>query len=208
MKPRTNISNTAMARNYRRSPTGTKIILALGNPGAPYQTTRHNAGQLILDTYFSSMSAPLLKWKQNKKCHAETIQITIKKTPPARAGEVVYARPLTYMNESGTVARELLKKYGASPNHLLVIHDDSDLITGNVKFTASSRAAGHHGVESIIRALKTQNFPRLRIGIRPPMSKNKSETFVLKRFSAEERIVFEKSVAPKAIRLMASWLAC
>lgn len=191
-----------MARSYRHSPAGTKIILALGNPGVPYQTTRHNAGQLILDAYFSNMSAPLLKWKQNKKCHAEIIQTTIGKTP------VVYARPLTYMNESGTVARELLKKYSASPNHLLVIHDDSDLITGNVKFTASSRAAGHHGVESIIRALKTQNFPRLRIGIRPPMSKGKSETFVLKRFSAEERIVFEKSVAPKAIRSMASWLAC
>ncbi len=163
--------------------------------------TRHNAGIVILSAYCGNAPDILPAWKQNKKIRAETIETTIGKTP------VVYARSLTYMNESGIAAAGLLKKYGARPNHMLVIHDDSDLATGRVKFTTSSRSAGHHGVESIMRTIKTQDFPRLRIGIRPPESKDKSETFVLKRLRMQEQTILQKSVMPQAARFITSWLA-
>lgn len=104
-----------------------------------------------------------------------------------------------YMNESGKFVAKEIKKAGAKLGELLLVHDDSDIALGSYKFSFGRGAAGHHGVESVQAALKTKDFWRLRIGIRPPQEKirQKAEKFVLKKISpADKKIldnVFEKA---------------
>ncbi|OGY64965.1 MAG: hypothetical protein A2214_01600 [Candidatus Harrisonbacteria bacterium RIFOXYA1_FULL_48_8] len=106
-----------------------------------------------------------------------------------------------YMNESGKFVAKELKKAGAKPEELLLVHDDSDIGLGKYKLSFGRGAAGHHGVESAQAALKTKNFWRLRIGIRPigPISpigiikpRKKAGEFVLKKISAEDKKILER----------------
>jgi len=105
---------------------------------------------------------------------------------------VFLAKPQTYMNNSGQAVKFLLKEHGFTENSLIIIHDDFDLPFGEIKIAENSASGGHHGVQSIIDALGTQNFKHVKIGIRPklglPMSQQlKAEDFVLKKFTKEEQ---------------------
>lgn len=98
------------------------------------------------------------------------------------------------MNESGSFVAKILKKKGIKPENLFVIHDDSDIETGKYKVSFGRGSAGHNGVESIIKALKTKNFWRLRIGIRPPIRANqwlKASDFVLKKIGKKDIEILE-----------------
>lgn len=99
------------------------------------------------------------------------------------------------MNESGQFVKKALKKSGAKPEELLIVHDDSDITLGNYKLSLNRSAAGHHGVENIIKALGTKAFWRLRIGIRPLEEKirQKSEKFVLKKISTLDKKILEET---------------
>jgi len=134
------------------------LIAGLGNPGKKYQGTRHNIGFLVID--------------QLKTLNPEG---------------VVLAKPQTFMNNSGKAVKSLLGDYKEKPENLIVVHDDIDLPLGKIKIAKDRGAAGHKGVESIIKELKTKNFTRLRIGIQPKSGKpRKSEIFVLQKFKKEE----------------------
>ncbi len=166
------------------------LIIGLGNPGFKYRKTRHNIGFMALDAFQKENNFP--KFKQNKKAKAEITKGEI------NGQEVFLAKPQTYMNNSGFAVKYLLKESKApSALHscLIVIHDDFDLPLGEMKISQNSGSGGHRGVQSIIDALKTQNFTRARVGIRPIIeglsseanSDNlKAESFVLKKFSKEE----------------------
>ncbi|MCL4530917.1 MAG: aminoacyl-tRNA hydrolase, partial [Chloroflexi bacterium] len=106
----------------------------------------------------------------------------------AAADRAIFVAPLTFMNESGIAAREALKQFGAKPEDLIVIHDDSDLPVGKYKISRNVRAAGHKGVQSIIDVIGTKDFTRIRIGIRPPVEQRraKAETFVLKKITKKD----------------------
>lgn len=108
-----------------------------------------------------------------------------------------------YMNESGKFVSKELKKSGAKPDELLVVHDDSDLTVGNYKLQFGRGAAGHHGVESIQTTIKTNDFWRLRIGIRPinEETRQKAEKFVLKKISVEDKKILERVFENVAIEL-------
>ena len=151
------------------------LIVGLGNPGKKYQNTRHNVGFRVID---------------------ELKSFDLKK--------VRLAKPKTFMNLSGKAIKSLVRKYKLPTANLLVVHDDMDLPLGEIRIVKNRGSAGHKGVESIIRELKTNNFIRFRIGIKTRKSEIKNaEKFVLQKFNKEEekiiKEVIEKTV--KAIEL-------
>lgn len=152
-----------------------KIIVGLGNPGTEYERTYHNVGFLAVD-YFTG-----------KIGHLTAKKINAKKIEYFEHQNIIFVKPLTYMNESGIAIRNALKYFKATPEELLVIHDDSDIAIGEYKLSFERGAGGHRGIESTIQHLKTKKFWRLRIGIRPPLAagavRKKAEEFVLKRIS-------------------------
>jgi len=159
------------------------LIVGLGNPGFKYKKTRHNIGFMALDALQKENNFP--KFKPNKKTKAEITNGQI------NGQEIFLAKPQTYMNSSGEAVKFLTKENGFTENSLIIVHDDFDLPWGEVKISQNSGAGGHHGVQSIIDHLKTQNFTRVRMGIRPPDkpqgdSDLKAESFVLKKFAKND----------------------
>lgn len=166
---------------------GLNIVVGLGNPGKEFENTYHNVGQILLMLLSEADPASnSLKWKKEK--YFEYLGI----------GEVVFIRPLTFMNESGRAVREALKKFDAKPADLTIIQDESDLPIGNFKISFARNSAGHKGVQSIIDALGTNAFRRFRIGIRPTaeLKRKKAGDFALQHISKKDRaaltLVFEK----------------
>lgn len=150
-----------------------KLVVGLGNPGKKYQNTRHNLGFMVLDSMFKN------GWKNEKK-----IQSEIRKFQ-----DLIYAKPQTFMNESGLAVLKILDFYHLSPDDLIIIHDDLDLPLGKIRIQNGSSSAGHKGVSSIIEALKTEDFIRVRIGInRPKEGREDPEKYVLKDFSNDEKL--------------------
>jgi peptidyl-tRNA hydrolase, PTH1 family len=140
-----------------------KLIIGIGNPDKKYESTYHNVGFLFADY--------LTKNFPNSKI----------------------LKSDTYMNESGKFVTKELKKSGVKPEELLIAHDDSDIALGNYKLSFGRGAAGHHGIESIMTSLKSKEFWRLRIGIRPRNEKvrRKAEEFVLKKITSADKKVLE-----------------
>ncbi len=135
-----------------------KLIIGLGNPGIEYQFTLHNLGFLALDRIAEQYSASVAK----RRCRALTGRAVIAGT------EVLLAKPETYMNLSGMAVRALVDEFEAdSARDLIVLYDDLDLPFGALRVRKKGGAGGHHGMESIIGALETQEFTRVRLGISP-----------------------------------------
>lgn len=162
------------------------VVLGLGNPGEEYLNTRHNAGRMAL-RYFAK--------KQNFDDFQEDPKLKALKSEAKIAKEKFLAfLPQSFMNKSGETAAALLRAKILKPDrkkqfsNLIVLHDDLDLALGSFKISFGKNSAGHKGVVSVIRALKSRNFIRLRLGISP---KKKPETkkivdFILGKFSAKE----------------------
>jgi PTH1 family peptidyl-tRNA hydrolase len=165
------------------------IIVGLGNPGAQYHHTRHNAGFLALDFLAEKKG---VTFRHEKKFQAEIAELIID------SEKVLLVKPLTFMNCSGEPVRTLLNFYKVGPEHLTVIHDDLDVKAGVLKMTDSSRSAGNNGVQSIIDALGTQDFKRIRIGIGRPTETLSacmpSHDYVLTPFTKEEQKMFEMTL--------------
>jgi peptidyl-tRNA hydrolase, PTH1 family len=168
-----------------------RVIAGLGNPGEKYESTRHNIGFLTVDFIAYKLDAG---WSENKKLNAAIA------TCVYRGEKIILAKPLAYMNESGLPIRSVLSYFKLLPEAktsgpinlesvLAIIHDDFDIPAGSFKISAGSRSAGHNGVESIIDVLKTNDFVRVRVGIRPEQiiaSRIKAGDYVLDRFNGEE----------------------
>jgi PTH1 family peptidyl-tRNA hydrolase len=157
-----------------------KLIVGLGNPGRKYAHNRHNVGFQCLDRLAQSHG---LSFTQRRA----KASLALGKIADVR---VVLARPLTYMNLSGQAVRPLVSFYKLSLEDILVIHDDLDLPLGTTRLRPEGGSGGHKGMRSIIEALGSQAFPRLRVGIgRPPG--NDAVSYVLSDFTADEQITLE-----------------
>jgi PTH1 family peptidyl-tRNA hydrolase len=169
------------------------LVVGLGNPGKKFEKTRHNVGFLVLNEFSKNNNFP--KFKLSKKFQAEITEGEI-------AGQkVILAKPRTFMNLSGKCVKLLTKTYNLKPNNLIAIHDDLDLPLGKIKISFGRGAAGHKGVESIIRELKTKNFVRFRIGIKPKTYNLKPitlEKFVLQKFTNEEEKIVKDVIKKTA----------
>ncbi|MEI9966099.1 MAG: aminoacyl-tRNA hydrolase [Candidatus Moraniibacteriota bacterium] len=178
-----------------------KLIVGLGNPGTEYQDTRHNAGFLALDFLQTAWESPAFLSEQ-KLVSSQSV---------ARFGteKLLLLKPETFMNDSGTAVRKALQYYKIGPEDLLVVHDDMDIPSGQWRFTESSRSAGHNGVESLIEALGTQDFARLRLGIGRPEATlgacQPSHTYVLGILSEKERLALA-SLFPQIQGEIESWI--
>jgi PTH1 family peptidyl-tRNA hydrolase len=128
------------------------VIVGLGNPGADYEDTRHNIGFMVVEELARQAGA---EWKYQKSCQADV----------AKQGDTYFLKPQTYMNHSGQAVRAVLDYYKLPLDGLLVISDDIDLPFGELRFRDSGSSGGHNGLGDIIATLKTDEIPRLRIGI-------------------------------------------
>ena len=174
------------------------FIIGLGNPGSRYASTYHNVGFLAVDYFAKNPSISNFNFQISK-------QIPKFQNPKSKNFEylkingLILIKPLVFMNESGKAVAASLKYFSARAGEILVIHDDSDIKFGKMKLSFGRGAAGHHGVESIISNLKTKNFWRLRIGIRPEASSVKRQAsskkageFVLKKITPADKLVWER----------------
>lgn len=158
-----------------------KIIIGLGNPGEKYTNTPHNIGFDIVDKFAKENAFP--EFKLSKKFNALI----------SEKNKVILVKPETFMNESGRSVRAITSFY--KTKDIIVIHDDIDLIIGTTKTSEGSGSAGHKGVESIIRELKTKEFTRIRIGIQPEKGKPKNiEKYVLKKLKKELEPVIQEVI--------------
>lgn len=159
-----------------------KLIVGLGNPGDEYENTRHNTGFLVIDKIAKKLE--ISDFKHEKKLLSETAK-----------NKIIVAKPQTFMNKSGSAVLALAKFHKIKPENILVIHDDIDILWGNSKLSYGRSSAGHKGVESIIKALKTKNFWRLRIGIQPTLKKHTSaDKIILKKFTPAELKILYKTI--------------
>jgi len=159
------------------------LIVGLGNPGNKFRLTRHNTGWMVLDLLQRKWEKEynFSRWKESKKVKSKISQGEIKDQ------KVILAKPLTFMNLSGQAIKSLISYYKISPKNLLVIHDDIDIELNKIKLSKNRNAAGHKGVFSTIKELKTKDFQRLRIGINPKGYKPKNaERFVILKFNKVE----------------------
>ncbi len=155
------------------------IIAGLGNPGAEYEGTRHNLGFAVVDELSRRLRT---QWKPGKGEYWFS---------RGRIGgtDIVLAKPVTYMNNSGTAIGELLELTGSPVHNLIVVADDFALPLGSIRIRAGGSDGGHNGLASIILQLGTVNFPRIRCGIgqeKLPPGEEKAE-FVLSQFAPDEK---------------------
>jgi peptidyl-tRNA hydrolase, PTH1 family len=147
-----------------------KLIVGLGNPGIEYQFTPHNIGFLAVDRIASEYGVEI----RNRQCRALTGKVTIGNQ------QVLLAKPETFMNLSGLSVRELLAEYDAKPeSDLIVIQDELDFPLGTLRIHTRRSSAGHNGIESIIGALGTQDFLRIRIGVAPDHKVSDGKDYLL-----------------------------
>jgi peptidyl-tRNA hydrolase, PTH1 family len=135
-----------------------KLIVGLGNPGIDYQFTPHNLGFLAIDRIAEQCGVEV----RNRQCRALTARAIIGSKP------VLLAKPETFMNLSGLSVRELVAEHKASAEtDLIVLQDELDFPLGTLRLHRNRSSAGHNGIESLIAALGTQDFLRLRMGVAP-----------------------------------------
>jgi PTH1 family peptidyl-tRNA hydrolase len=171
-----------------------KLIVGLGNPGAKYEGTRHNAGFRAVRAFHTLHAEEFGGWA--KKFSAEVSE--------GRAGgdKVVLMLPQTYMNDSGEAVVQAVQFWKVSPADVLVVYDEIDIPLGNLRIRTEGSAGGHNGMKSIIERLGTMQFPRIRIGIGTErLGVVPLENYVLEKFSADEEATFGKALdsAVKAI---------
>jgi PTH1 family peptidyl-tRNA hydrolase len=157
---------------------GLRLVVGLGNPGPNYARTRHNLGFMVADVLAARLGST---FKAHKRSGAEVI------TGRLGGCAVVLAKPRSYMNESGRQVAPLAKFYSVSPSDIIVIHDDLDLDFGRIRLKLGGGEGGHNGLRSVVAAMGTKDFERVRIGIGRPPGRKDPAAFVLENFSAAER---------------------
>jgi len=192
-----------------------KVIVGLGNPGEKYKETRHNVGFLVVDelkNQISNHKSQISSFQFQKKFKTEIL--LLRQAQDQNDKDILLVKPQTFMNASGLAVKKIIDFYKKSfdhlitksLNHLTVIHDDLDIPLGEYKIQFGRSAAGHHGVQSIIDALGTNKFWRVRIGIDNRIlgyqdTRILGEQFVLQNFNREEKKIIDKVIKQIVERL-------
>src|SRR5512147_311619 len=163
-----------------------RLLVGLGNPGAEYEATRHNAGFWFIDEVARALKVSLVPERSYFGLAARA------STPD---GPVWLLEPMTYMNLSGKSVAALARFFKIAPQEILVAHDELDLLPGQVKLKLGGSHAGHNGLKDIHAQLGSPDYWRLRLGIGHPGVKAEVVNYVLKKPSAEHREAIDKSIA-------------
>ena len=172
-----------------------KLIVGLGNPGIEYQFTPHNLGFLAIDQIAGQCKVEV----RNRQCRALTASAVI------GSETVLLAKPETFMNLSGLSVRELVAEYDARPEtDLIIIQDELDFPLGTVRIHQRRSSAGHNGIESLIGALGTQDFLRIRMGVAPDRKIEDGMSYLLSPFrKAQLKVVAEMlDVTAEAVQVI------
>ena len=155
-------------------------VIGLGNPGNEYENTRHNAGRMAVLTFLKKTGCGELEIDKKRRALKSSCEIG--------KNETLCLLPETYMNKSGNSV------LGLRPKNVILLHDDLDLPLGSFKISFGRGSGGHKGVESVMRALKSKDFIRVRIGITPAKKPDakKINNFILKKFSPKEIEILKK----------------
>lgn len=171
-----------------------KILVGLGNPGIPYQMTRHNIGFQVIDSLAKINHIPL-RTKRFKSLYG---------IGWIESQQVILAKPMTFMNRSGEAVRKAADFFHLGMEDLIVVHDDLDLPFGRLRFKLRGGDGGHQGVRSIIESMGGNHFLRLKIGIgRPPQGMDPAD-YVLGVFDHVEQSLLDSilSRAGESLRVM------
>ncbi len=176
-----------MARHWGRQPDSNaappfKLIVGLGNPGIRYALNRHNVGFILLDRFAEKHQCSFARRRFNALLAEGTVE----------GQRLLLAKPQTYMNLSGNAVGKLVSFYRIPILDIIICYDDLDLPLGRLRLRARGSAGGHHGMESIIAALGSSDFARLRIGIGRPDSRE-DISHVLGNFSDEEQRIMDET---------------
>ncbi len=167
-----------------------KLIVGLGNPGKQYEKTRHNVGFMVLDYLHDQLNKTtgLDNWNLSKKFNAEICSGMF------YGKKIIMAKPMTFMNASGQSVQLIAHFYKLKSTDIIIVHDDKDIPIGEIKIQTNRGPAGHNGVLSIIENISTQNFTRIRVGIKPTEEKKMKSInkFVLGKFGFSERHILRK----------------
>tara|TARA_B100000945_G_scaffold45158_1_gene30984 strand:+ start:4605 stop:5201 length:597 start_codon:yes stop_codon:yes gene_type:complete len=158
------------------------IIIGLGNPGSKYNNTRHNIGWAILDKINKNHNVSISK--NNKDYYFSSISI--------KNSNTILIYPATYINNSGDIVKKIVKKFNSKK--IIVVYDDINLETGRIRIRKNGSAGGHNGMKSIINSIQSEDFMRVRVGISEPKIKSEQISYVLGKFSPEEKILITKSI--------------
>ena len=159
-----------------------KLIVGLGNPGPRYENTKHNVGFWVIDELLRRTPATNME----SLCQSLVVRADWHDL------EVIFAKPMTYMNRSGEAVAALIHRFDASIEDVCVVYDDIHLDFCMLRMRRKGSDGGHNGMRSIIHALDTQAFPRLRIGIGEP--EENLIDYVLSEFSEAERAEIDSVV--------------
>ena len=172
-----------------------RLIVGLGNPGLKFKLTRHNLGFLVIDKLSRKNSIRLNKRKRNSLFGRGRIGVQ----------EVILAKPLTYMNLSGEAVGNIIAREGLSPERMMVVCDDVNLELGAIRIRPHGSSGGHNGLRSIVEALGTREFPRLRMGI-GGTKKGDLTQYVLGPFRKKDLKLIEALVG-RTIEALDCWLS-
>jgi len=168
------------------------LIVGLGNPGRQYETTRHNAGFMVVQQLGKQASG---RWES--RSHPEFASRS--------AGPVVLILPQTMMNASGQAVQAAATRWRVAPEEILIVCDDVNLPLGTLRLRDAGGAGGHHGLASCLDALGTEAVPRLRVGVGvEPLPRDLTE-FVLAAFRPEERPVLDQAL-DRAVEACEWWV--
>lgn len=161
-----------------------RVVVGLGNPGERYRRTRHNLGFMVVDALAAELGHP--HW------HAESESLVAR--VEAEGEPVILAKPQTFMNRSGLAVAPLLAESGGGPRDLLAIVDDVVLDLGTLRMRERGSHGGHNGLRSIMECLDSEDFPRLRVGVRQGEQKGDLAEYVLAPFPEEDVLVVQEMV--------------
>lgn len=160
------------------------LIVGLGNPGKEYENTRHNMGFKVLNKLSEKYNIPITKSKFNGKYGTGIIENE----------KVVLLEPQTYMNLSGEAIKPMLDFYKVAPSNVLVIYDDIDVEPGNIKIRMKGGPGTHNGMKSVVKELRTEEFPRVRVGIGQPIIKLAMVDYVIGYVPEEELKILNEGI--------------
>jgi PTH1 family peptidyl-tRNA hydrolase len=172
------------------------LIVGLGNPGAEYTKTRHNAGFLLVEKLAARWRAD---WKNERRFNARMARTE------RQGRRVLLCQPQTFMNASGETVGALVNFYRLPRTRILVVVDDADLPLGEIRLRAGGSSGGHHGLESIEQHLGSREFARLRLGIGRRDGAREITDYVLSRFDPAEAALLKK-VLDRAASQAECWL--
>jgi peptidyl-tRNA hydrolase, PTH1 family len=179
-----------------------KLVVGLGNPGRQYVATRHNVGFEVIDRLaakFGWMSAGDFDRLAKNKFEA------LMYDGLAGSEKLVLLKPMTYMNLSGQSVQAAMAFYQVEPADVMIVLDDVALPVGKIRIRAGGSSGGHNGLKDIERALGTDKYPRLRIGIDAPPPRVPQRDYVLGRFPEEQKSVIEQTYA-RACDAIVTWI--